>query len=59
MPGYTVHWGNSGYTVIKDSIGQYLICWNRGGHDANYIGPDEFYIARGELDKYLGEGRKP
>ena len=36
--GNRVHWSNSGYTVIKDSIGQYLIAWNYGGNDANFVG---------------------
>jgi hypothetical protein len=56
--GKTVHWSNDGYQVIKDNIGQYLIAWNHGGHNANYIGltwqdgktmncndPSEFYLA--------------
>ena len=29
---------NSNYTVIKDSIGQYLIAFRHGSMDANYIG---------------------
>jgi hypothetical protein len=55
--GKTVHWANTGYTVIKDSIGQWLIAWNHGQRDANYIGltwqdgktmngqPSQFFIA--------------
>lgn len=54
--GKTVHWSNEGYTVIKDSIGEWLIAWNHNGKDANYIGltwvdgktmngkPEEFFI---------------
>jgi hypothetical protein len=53
--GKTVHWANPGYRVIKDKTGQYLIGWNIGGRDENYIGltwqdgitlngkPEEFY----------------
>ena len=57
--GKTVHWSNTGYRVIKDKIGQYLIGWNIGGRGENYIGltwqdgvtmncnsPDEFFIAK-------------
>lgn len=29
---------NDNYTVIKDSIGQYLIAYKHGSRDANYIG---------------------
>jgi hypothetical protein len=36
--GKTVHCGNSAYTVIKDKIGQYLIGYNIGGRNENYIG---------------------
>jgi hypothetical protein len=55
--GETVHWSNSGYTVIRDYHGQYLIAWNYGRQDANYVGltwrdgvimngkPEEFYVA--------------
>lgn len=35
--GKRVFWASRGYEVIKDSIGQYLIAWNHGGRDANYI----------------------
>lgn len=56
--GHDVHWKNKGYRVIKDSIGQYLICWNMCGPDANYIGltwldgetlngkPSDFFVAK-------------
>ena len=55
--GQTVHWSNEGYTVIKDSAGQYLIAWRRGKPGENFIGlthrdgvtlngrPDQFYRA--------------
>ena len=53
--GHTVHWSNPGYTVIEDSIGQWLIRYE-GGLGINYIGltwsdgttmngePDQFYV---------------
>jgi hypothetical protein len=56
--GHTVHWANEGYRVIKDSLGQYLIGWNVGGHDENYWGltwqdgvtlngkPEQFFTAK-------------
>lgn len=28
--GKTVHWSNDGYTVVKDSSGQYLIKYRNG-----------------------------
>lgn len=55
--GKTVHWTNTSYQVIKDSINQWLIAYNRGGSRENYIGltwqdgvtlngkEEEFYIA--------------
>ncbi len=42
--GATVHWSNSGYTVIKDSIGQYLIAWNYGGQGENFVGLGSAYF---------------
>lgn len=36
--GETVHWVNHGYTVIKDSIGQWLIAYLPGTPNENYIG---------------------
>ena len=55
--GKKVYWVNRGYTVIKDSIGQYLIKWDgRVDFDVSYIGlthadgvtlngrPDQFYV---------------
>ena len=58
--GKTVHWVNPGYIVLHDqthNCDQWLIAWNYGRQDANFIGltwqdgvtvngkPDEFYIA--------------
>jgi hypothetical protein len=51
--GKTVHWGNSLYTVIKDSLGQFLVtcpstggCWGLIGKGLKLNGkPEEFYIA--------------
>jgi len=54
--GKKVFWSNTAYRVIKDSIGQYLIGYNIGGRNENYIGltwrdgvtvngkPEEFFI---------------
>jgi hypothetical protein len=54
--GKTVHWSNAGYTVIEDSIGQWLIAFLPGTSHENYIGltwrdgitlngkPEQFYI---------------
>ena len=36
--GVRVFQHNSGYEVIKDSIGQYMIVWLKGTPQANYIG---------------------
>ncbi len=40
--GKKVYWSNRGYEVIKDVFKdgtfQYLIAWNQGGRDENYIG---------------------
>jgi hypothetical protein len=56
--GQTVHWANSGYTVVKDRIGQWLIVWDLGGRSEHCIGltwldgitmngaPEEFFIAK-------------
>lgn len=30
--GQTVHWANTGYTVLRDSIGQWLIKYTPNGH---------------------------
>lgn len=55
--GKTVHWANPNYTVMEDSVGQWLIAYRHGSRDANYIGltwqdgvtvngkPHEFFIA--------------
>jgi hypothetical protein len=55
--GRTVHWKNSGYRVIKDSLGRYLIGFDIGGRRENYSGlthldgvtmngePEDFYEA--------------
>jgi hypothetical protein len=54
--GKTVHWSNEGYTVIKDSLGQWLIVhkdmtigltW-RDGVTMNGE-PEEFFIAEEEF----------
>ena len=58
--GQTVHWANTGYTVHKDRLGQYLITYvpngncigltDRSGHRLN--GDEaEFFIAESEGDE--------
>lgn len=54
--GYTVHWANTAYEVIKDSIGQWLVAYERGTSRACYWGlthidgvtvngkPSEFFV---------------
>lgn len=36
--GRTVYWANDGYQVIKGSNGEYLIVWNKGGRQENFVG---------------------
>jgi len=59
--GKTVHWATKAYTVLKDQLRdgthQWLIAYNYGQRDANYIGltwrdgvtvngrPEQFFIA--------------
>lgn len=59
--GKTVHWATKAYTVIKDQLSdgkhQWLIGYNDGQRDANYIGltwrdgvtvngrPEQFFVA--------------
>jgi hypothetical protein len=59
--GKTVHWATKAYTVLKnqlrDGTHQWLIAYNHGQRDANYIGltwrdgvtvngrPEQFFIA--------------
>lgn len=58
--GKTVHWATKAYTVLKDNLRdgthQWLIAYNHGKRDANYIGltwtdnvtvngrPEQFFI---------------
>ena len=58
--GKTVHWATKAYVVLKDNLRdgshQWLIAYNRGQRDANYIGltwtdevtvngrPEEFFV---------------
>ena len=54
--GKIVHWANGGYQVIKDSLGQYLIAWDKGEPCECYWGlthsdgvtvngiPEQFYV---------------
>lgn len=52
--GKIVHWANEGYRVHKDSIGQYLVTFDRNGSTIGLTDrtgttlngqPDEFFIA--------------
>lgn len=55
--GQTVYWSNPDYTVIKDSVGQWMIAYRAGYPGENYIGltwqdgvtmngkPEDFYTA--------------
>ena len=54
--GKTVHWSNSRYTVIKDSIPQYLIACDHGHMNANYVGlgPDYFKSGAAEDKFFIG-----
>lgn len=36
--GKRVHWKSRNYTVICDLLGQWMIAYNHGSTDANYIG---------------------
>ena len=36
--GKAVYWTHKGYEVIRDSVGQYLIVYRRGGKGENCIG---------------------
>ena len=61
--GKRVHWMNPAYTVILDSVGQWLIAYRHGHSNANYIGltwrdgvtmngdPADFYLADKESSK--------
>jgi hypothetical protein len=52
--GRTVHWANTGYVVIRDSLGEYLIRYTPNGHcigltnragDKLNGAPEQFFIA--------------
>lgn len=49
--GLLVHWSNSRYKVIKDSLGQYFVVCDEGSINANHCGlkahegsEEKFYI---------------
>jgi len=56
LNGKRVFWKNTGYEVIRDSIGQYLIGFDIGGNKENWIGlthtdgltvngnPEDFFV---------------
>ena len=64
--GQKVFWGNTGYRVIKDSIGQYLIGFDIGGRREWYCGlterdgvtlngkPEEFFIQEAPAGTFSG-----
>ena len=55
--GKVVHWGTRNYVVILDNVGQWLIGYNHGQHNASYVGlfwldgvttdynPEDFFVA--------------
>jgi hypothetical protein len=54
--GLVVHWSNDGYQVIKGH--EYLIGWDIGGRQENYIGltwADGKTLNGKEDDFYIGE----
>jgi hypothetical protein len=60
--GKTVHWATTAYTILKDQLRdgkhQWLIAYNHGQRDANYVGltwrdgitvngrPEQFFIGK-------------
>lgn len=36
--GRRVHWMNDRYTVVKDRHGRYLVGWDVGGREENWVG---------------------
>ncbi|AHD08845.1 hypothetical protein PhaeoP75_01063 [Phaeobacter gallaeciensis] len=55
--GNRVHWGNSGYVVTRDDLGQYLITFTRNGsaigltsRDGTRLNgkPDEFFVSESD-----------
>lgn len=56
--GKKVFWSTSAYQVIKDSIGQYLIIYDRGGRHENCIGLtwQDGVTLNGKEDEFFVEG---
>ncbi len=55
--GKAVHWKSPAYTVICDSIGQWLIAYCHGSQNASYIGltwRDGVTMNGEESDFYIG-----
>ena len=52
--GEVVHWKNTGYRVIRDSIGQLLIIWDYKGRSENCIGltQSDFKTLNGHQDDF-------
>ena len=64
--GKKVHWANKGYTIIKDTKGQYLITHDRGNtigltwRDGKTLNgePKEFFLAESITEERKGTGYK-
>jgi len=53
--GNRVHWVNSGYVVMRDDLGQYLITYTRNGSAIGLTSPDGTRL-NGEPDEFfIGE----
>ena len=52
--GLKVYWKQSNYEVIKDSIGQYLICCTSNDHCIGLTWRDEVTMNGEEKDFYIG-----
>ena len=56
--GYTIHWANESYKVVKDSLGQYLIK-HESGHciglthkDGKTLNGKDWQFFRGDLPRW-------
>jgi hypothetical protein len=50
--GTTVYWKNSGYKVVKDSIGQYMVEYEQNGHCTGLTHKDGVTLIYNEADFY-------
>ena len=53
--GFKVYWKQRNYVVIKDSIGQYLICCVSNNHCIGLTWQDGVTMNESESDFYIGE----